>query len=530
MSYSSRDMRDWFNRVHTNFNEELEKDIPSNVCIFHIPKSLSSAKPEAYTPQLVGLGPYHHLQPQLTEMERVKLDVAKKLHKEFNHLSVAELASKLSDLDLPVRACYHKFLDMDSNMLSWIMTVDSLFLFYQVCQHGINKSFLKSSPFLEGLADNTGKKLADATIRRDVMMLENQIPIFFVEKMLTLGCEPLQVAEQKTIIEEILPRMLVGFCKALSPLKETINCPAAKALKCAHLLDLLYSMVVSREDEVKIAIPADTIKIEGHKIEVHGSLDLVISTDVPEVLIPPQNVNRVAESMVELVENSNLRILRNIKPQAQMLKSMMDLYSKLPSPTDSLGVDEAPAEEKPLIPTASSLAKAGVKFSKIKFIKDISFNEKTHTFQLPTIKFVINSEVVIRNLVAYEAMAISGPLVFARFVELMDGLINTLDDVKLLKKHGIITGRLKDGEVARLFNGMSHSIDVHGPSQLDKTIKKVNEFYNAAPNIKTQKMIERYVYRLWKGVVLVATILFFLVIVLQTFCSAYCPTLLDRTK
>lgn len=101
-------------------------------------------------------------------MERIKLDVVKKLHKEFHHLSVAQLASKLSELELSVRACYHKFLDMDSNMLSWIMTVDSLFLFYQVCQHGINKNFLESSPFLQGLADNSGKKLADATIRRDV--------------------------------------------------------------------------------------------------------------------------------------------------------------------------------------------------------------------------------------------------------------------------------------------------------------------------------------------------------------------------
>ncbi|KAI6695923.1 hypothetical protein NL676_023633 [Syzygium grande] len=126
-------------------------------------------------------------------------------------------------------------------------------------------------------------------------------------------------------------------------------------------------------------------------------------------------------------------------------------------------------------------------------------------------------------------MAISGPLVFARFVELMDGLINTLDDVKLLKKHGIITGRLKDDEVTHLFNGMSNSIEVNDDCPLDKTIKKVNEFNNAAPTIKTHNMMERYVYGAWKVLAMVATILLLLLMGLQTFCSAYsCSSLVNK--
>lgn len=99
-------------------------------------------------------------------------------------------------------------------------------------------------------------------------------------------------------------------------------------------------MVVSREDEFKIDTPANTTKTEEHKIDVHGSLDLVVSTDVQEVLIAPQNVKYVAESMVELVENSNLSILRNIKPHTQMLKGLKDIYSKLslsrPNPASSI--------------------------------------------------------------------------------------------------------------------------------------------------------------------------------------------------
>ncbi|KAK2631854.1 hypothetical protein EUGRSUZ_L02360, partial [Eucalyptus grandis] len=487
-----------------------------HVCVFQVPRSLSSAKPQAYIPQLVGLGPYHHLQSQLLQMERVKLDVAKKLHKESNGLSFTELVEKLTDLHLYVRACYHKFLDIDADVFSWIMSVDAQFLFHLLCQHAIGKRAPESSPFLGGLADHAGKKLAEDAILRDVMMLENQIPIFLLAQMVTVMCAPLEVAERKKI-QENFPHMLLRFCKSLSPLKETRQYPVDKALKRAHLLNLLYSMVVEREDEFKIDIPADIIVIEEDKTE---SLDGAV---------PASNDNRRTARLHRIggiltaVQSSDLPFTEKIRPHAMMAQKIMKILSQQigPSALDSLGYEEAPAEEKGLIPTASSLAKAGIKFRKTDYIEETSFDEKTHTFQLPAIKLSVNSEVVIRNLVAYEAMATSGPLLFTRFVELMDGLLDHPRDVRLLKKHGIITGHLKDGEVACLFNGMSHSIDVHGPSQLDKTIKKVNEFYHAAPKIKTQNMIERYVYNFWKVLVMVATILFFPLMVLQTFCSSY---------
>ncbi|KAI6695916.1 hypothetical protein NL676_023626 [Syzygium grande] len=183
-------MRRWFDIVQTNSNEELEKDIDCNVCVFKVPKSISSAKPEAYTPQLVGLGPNHHLRPQLMEMERVKLDGVKKLPKESHCSSFTELTTRLSKL---------------------IMTFDALFFFDLLCRHCIGNQTLKLSPYLGALADHLGKKLAKDAILRDVMMLENQIPIFFMEKMLTVGSAPLQVVERKTIAEDNFPPMLFGF-------------------------------------------------------------------------------------------------------------------------------------------------------------------------------------------------------------------------------------------------------------------------------------------------------------------------------
>jgi hypothetical protein len=53
-----------------------DDDNGTPVSVFNVPKPLQVHKPEAYTPQLIALGPYHHWRPQLYEMERYKLAAA----------------------------------------------------------------------------------------------------------------------------------------------------------------------------------------------------------------------------------------------------------------------------------------------------------------------------------------------------------------------------------------------------------------------------------------------------------------------
>ena len=68
----------------------------------------------------------------------------------------------------------------------------------------------------------------------------------------------------------------------------------------------------------------------------------------------------------------------------------------------------------------------------------------------------VNTEVYLRNLVAYEACVAAGPLVVARYTELMNGIIDTEEDAKFLRERGIVLNRLKiDKEVADLWNRTS---------------------------------------------------------------------------
>ncbi|KAB1218754.1 hypothetical protein CJ030_MR3G026634 [Morella rubra] len=78
-------------------------------------------------------------------------------------------------------------------------------------------------------------------------------------------------------------------------------------------------------------------------------------------------------------------------------------------------------------------------------------------------------KVVLRNLVAYEASNASGPLVFTRYTELMNGIIDSDEDAKTLRENGIILNRLKnDEEVSKLWNGMSKSVKLTKVPFLDK--------------------------------------------------------------
>lgn len=64
------------NQLVSETNLSILKRMP--VCIYQVPKSLSCAKPEAFAPQLIAIGPYNHFSPQLYPMERFKIFAAKK--------------------------------------------------------------------------------------------------------------------------------------------------------------------------------------------------------------------------------------------------------------------------------------------------------------------------------------------------------------------------------------------------------------------------------------------------------------------
>ncbi|XLT07508.1 hypothetical protein HN51_053301 [Arachis hypogaea] len=155
-------------------------------------------------------------------------------------------------------------------------------------------------------------------------------------------------------------------------------------------------------------------------------------------------------------------------------------------------------------------------------ISSINFDAKTCTLYLPIISLDVNTEVFLRNLVAYEASGSSGQLVVARYTELMNGIIDTEEDAKILRERGIVLNHLKsDLEVANIWNGMNKSLRLSKVPKLDKVIEDVNKFYSGTTKVKVKKFMKVYVFGSWQFLTLLAAIFMLFLMALQAFCSVY---------
>ncbi|XP_038713336.1 putative UPF0481 protein At3g02645 [Tripterygium wilfordii] len=536
MSNLDFDEHRWLINIRRTVEEEVEDEREIPVSIFNVPKSLMSSDPDSYTPQVVALGPYHYFRPNLYEMERYKLAATKMTKKQLQSEKFKQLVDQLVNLELRIRASYHKFLDFSHETLAWMMVVDGSFLLeiLHVYAAKEGKVVLTRTPSkLSHLVGKAGRASGYNAILRDMVMLENQIPLFVIRKLAEVQLSSLEMAD------DTLRPMLTGLCNDLSPFKITEEIPVINVSKSAHLLDYLYHTIVPIvEESLEITEIEELVEAMEDKEEAHAN-----QTNLKKII---KEIRKIASKLnikgpVHLIKRLLLskpfkfvlklpwRILSNL-PGFSILKgliSQMFVFSQskeAAKPEDGISdIEKPPLVEEIAVPSVSELSKSCVRFLPTNGnILTISFDVKTVTFYLPVVTLDMNTEVVLRNLVAYEASSESGPLVFTRYTELMNGIIDNEEDVKLLREKGIIVNRLKsDEEAANLWNGMSKSIKLTKVPFLDKTIEDVNKYYNSRWKVKAKRMMKLYVYGSWPILTLLAAIVLLVLMGLQAFCSVY---------
>jgi len=184
--------------------------------------------------------------------------------------------------------------------------------------------------------------------------------------------------------------------------------------------------------------------------------------------------------------------------------------------------DHMASVDEILIPSVTELIDAGVEFKPADDISSIGFDKKTRTFHLPVLKLDVNSEVIIRNMVAYESATVLDSLVFARFIELINGIIDTAQDAIWLREKGIVLNSLKsDQDVADLFNGLSKPIRLSHYNSIDTAIKEVNHYYNNTRKVRGYNFMRKHVYESWRFLSVVAAVLLFFLTAIQSVCSVY---------
>ncbi|KAL2338181.1 hypothetical protein Fmac_012627 [Flemingia macrophylla] len=537
-SKSTFDELRWVINIRKTLEEELdEEDGDFSVSIFNVPKLLMASDPDSYVPQQVAIGPYHYWRPELYEMQRYKIAAAKKFQKRLQSCKLDNLVDQLTKLEQRARACYHKFLDFNGETLVWMMAVDASFLleFLQVyaMQEGAKVPEVSSS--MSHLVDYAGKKSAHNAILRDIVMLENQIPLFVLRKMLELKFSSLEDADN------MLSLMFIGVFKEISPFKLMEEYPNIQVSESVHLLDFLYDVIVPKLDQqpetLEIEFQQGDGAKEGKEEETSDSSNVKqFFREIWKLLSklnkgPVKLVKKVIVSKpLKVVAQLPWKIVSNL-PGLKILKQPVEhfFFSEKGDEKEGGGstsnrlMNKSPSVEEITIPSVTELVSSGVRFVPTKgTISNISFDAKTRTLYLPTIGLDVNSEVFLRNLVAYEASVASGPLVIARYTELMNGIIDSEEDAKILREKGVILNHLKsDKEVANLWNGMNKSLRLSRVPLLDKVIEDVNKYYNGKMKVKIWKFMRAYVFNSWQFLTFLAAICLLLLMALQAFCSVY---------
>ncbi|KAK6120495.1 hypothetical protein DH2020_045753 [Rehmannia glutinosa] len=472
---SNFDEQQWVKQIRQTLDEELEEEtheIP--ITIFTVPKAIMLTSPDSYIPQQISIGPYHHFRAGVYDMERYKVAATKRNQKELQNVKFQDFVNHLITFELRVRASYQRPVTLGPEALAWMMAVDACFLFefFQVCGVKKGKVLTKTPSRLANLIDLSGNKTAHNAILRDIVLLENQIPLFVMRMLLEFQFSSLDLAD------ELLLDMLIGLSGEISPFK-IVGGPQKIAIK--EPLEWIKTIIFSKPLKLILQLP------------------WTILTKIP-----------IIKMMKGPIENM-LSTFKTDKEKTDEDKSSSNSNNK------------PPLLEEIKIPSVTQLFEVGVKFLPTnEGITSINFDEKNLTFYIPIIELDVNSKVVLRNLVAYEACSASGPLILTRFVELMNGIIDTDEDAKLLCQRGIVINHLKsEKEVADLWNGMSKSVRLTKVPCLDKVIGDVNKYYNGRWKVKVGNFMKKYVFGSWRILTFLAAIMMLLLMCLQAFCQVY---------
>jgi hypothetical protein len=506
--------------------EEEQKVKEWRASVFNVPKELMADKPEAYIPQSVSIGPYHHWRSEIYDMERYKLAAAYRFHKRINGPGKFQsvVVEEFKKYDWQIRSCYHKFIDYKEETLAWILALDAVFLLecLQFYVRHADQSSHADDQQLGPVFHPTGTGADDNSILRDLMMLENQLPLFLMKTLLKLQLG------SKAKAEERLSILLRLVCQQLSPfafkLPENSNLLIDER---RHLLEVLYYSIVPLSNQNDAPYSADM------------SIVTTISIEEENDAFEPVDMSTVTQAcslLWKLLSSINVGPVRLLTGSVQFLMKLplllaLSVFKRLLAPLFNKSarkiVEESssefirPSRDELDIPSVVDLYYAGVKFSPTDGdLTTIQFDKKTATLYLPKIKFDTNTEVILRNLVAFEASAAPGAFVFRRYADFMNGIIDGREDVKLLRECGIICNHLQsDGEVASRWNSLGKCASLTNVAYLDKIIKDLNGYYSRKWKVVVVQFVNRCIFGSWKFLSLLAAAILLIVTCLETYCS-----------
>ncbi|KAF8020384.1 hypothetical protein BT93_G0938 [Corymbia citriodora subsp. variegata] len=184
--------------------------LPSNCCIFTVPEKLRRTNEEAYTPVVVAIGPYHRLNQSLMPMEDHKLLYLQNLLQHNQNYYLKDYIQRVMSWEDEARNCYDRQIVLDSYQFAKMMLLDGIFTIQLFLMSSDHQRRLPNDPIF------SNPQILKA-VRWDMALLENQIPLFIVQRLFKMAFKTHQ---------QHMPELLQLMCQFFGKVMRMEKLPA----------------------------------------------------------------------------------------------------------------------------------------------------------------------------------------------------------------------------------------------------------------------------------------------------------------
>ncbi|KAL3833307.1 hypothetical protein ACJIZ3_008046 [Penstemon smallii] len=449
---------EWIISIKEKLDQAQQDDVAgcwAKLSIYRIPQCLRDAGDDkAYIPQIVSLGPYHHNKRRLRNMDRHKWRALHYILKRTNQ-EIQLYLDAVKELEEKTRACYEGSFSLSSNEFVEMIVLDSCFILelFRGAAGGFTQlGYSRNDPIF-------AMRATMHLIQRDMIMLENQIPLFILDRLFGLQSD-------NPCLNGVVARLALGFFDPLTPTDEPLT-------------------------------KSDRSKLESTLANV-SSFDPLTEQGGLHCL--------------EVFRRNLLAIRTGPKPTPRM-------WIKRWSHADRV----ADKRRQQLIHCVTELKDSGIKFKKRKTDRFWDIRFKNGVLQVPRLLIHDGTKSLFLNLIAYEQCHLDCTNEITSYVIFMDNLIDSPEDVSYLHYCGIIEHWLgSDAEVADLFNRLCQEVvfDMND-SYLSKLSEQVNHYYDHRWNAWRASLKHRYFNNPWSIISFFAAVILLLLTLAQTFYTVY---------
>ncbi|XP_058096153.1 UPF0481 protein At3g47200-like [Magnolia sinica] len=460
---------DWVTNVDLELQGSLPKPIWNKQSIYKISEGFGNPeRKEAYKPKLVSFGPYHYGESQLKPVEDHK-------HRVLIHF-LGRANKSACDCVAAVEGVVQQLMDSydqlaeewrDRRRFLQLMIRDGCFMMEILRNVGKSESgYADDDPIFS----NHAKICKLPRIKRDMLMIENQLPLLLLKTLLAFETGSPQD-------DESINDLIMKFFDS--------NWSTSEMGQRCHVLDVVRQSMLQKS------------------IREEKSTPLVQESNHQQSWCP-------------------LIFYQSIRPVTWMKQSICQKILNLCRlvPRSKRG------KQKVIWPT-SQLHEAGIRFerSKTQCIDGIKFDKGflcfPSTLILPEIEVDDATESKFLNLLAFEQLHAGAGTEVSSYVSFMDDIIDTDSDVILLQNKKIIMNFLgTEKAIADLFRGLAYDVPIDPDSSLGLVQRDVNNYCIINPRLRFNQSLaelwKTYFRSPWTCISLLAAIFLLFVTATQT--------------